>query len=954
MHKRLASVVMAAVLLVSGLMVAGCPPEAPVEASVPGEGVGPTTITILHTGDFHGRLDPFKPRRAEEYIGGIARIATLVNQIRVEEPNTILLDAGDTIHGTNLANLIKGESVIAAMNAMGFTAMVVGNHDFNYGDDVLLERAEQAEFPLLGANVRYQKTGEPFLPPYTIVEAGGLEIGIIGLVTTRTPIVTHPKNVQDLEFLDLVTVTRAIVEQIAPRVDLIVLLAHTGTPEVRRVLMEVPGIAVSVNADAHLEQVEQIGDTILAHSGEHGKVLGRLDIVVENGRVIDFSHEFLRVTPDVEDDPDVNGVLAPYREQVGIKLAEVIGEAEVVLDGEREDIRSRETNLGNLVADVIRERAGADVAIQNSGGIRATIDAGPITLEEIFTVLPFDNYVVALRLTGKTIWEALENAVSDESPTGAFPQVSGMSFVFDPARPSGDRIVEVTIGGEPLDLERTYVVATNCFLAAGGDKFTMLKDAEVLLETGDFLRDAVAAYIRERRTIRPEVEGRIQRVQEVARNVIFFHPDGYGLSHWNALRAWLVGPDGRLNWDRLPYMAPYTGHMKDALTGSSAGGATVHAYGVKVAFDSFGMDGDQVIIALSGRQMSIMEEAIKAGFATALIQTGSVTDAGTGTSVFVASTKSPGVFIPPAKAHNLREKRALQLIESGVDVMLGGDEAYFLPEGVTGRHGEGRRKDGLNLIERARDLGYTVVFDREELNEVATGTETRVLGVFASGPTFNALTEEELRARGLPHYCPEAPTIAEMAAATLQILARHPQAATIGFFIVAEEEGTDNFPNAANASGSFVAGKRADEAFGVFADFVEENPNTLVITVADSSAGGKDIVSLPPRMMEMFMVDGKVPEVEINTGPDGEFVLAPMDGVHGAGTEPFLSAPDRKGNRWPFAVLWAMRHDLSGGIVARAKGLNADLVTELGVVDNTDIYRIMYYTLFGQWLGEAR
>ncbi|MCL0107251.1 5'-nucleotidase C-terminal domain-containing protein [Thermodesulfovibrionales bacterium] len=512
MHKRIASVIMVAVLLVSGLMVAGCPPEAPVEASVPGEGVGPTTITILHTGDFHGHLDPFKPRRAEEYIGGIARIATLVNQIRVEEPNTILLDAGDTIHGTNLANLIKGESVIAAMNAMGFTAMVVGNHDFNYGDDVLLERAEQAEFPLLGANVRYQKTGEPFLPPYTIVEAGGLEIGIIGLVTTRTPIVAHPKNVQDLEFLDLVTVTRAIVEQIAPRVDLIVLLAHTGTPEVRRVLMEVPGIAVSVNADAHLEQVEQIGDTILAHSGEHGKVLGRLDIVVENGRVIDFSHEFLRVTPDVEDDPDVNGVLAPYREQVGIKWAEVIGEAEVVLDGEREDNRSGETNLGNLVADVIGERAGADVAIQNSGGIRATIDAGPITLEEIFTVLPFDNYVVALRLTGETIWEALENAVSDESPTGAFPQVSGMSFVFDPARPSGDRIVEVTIGGKPLDLERTYVVATNCFLAAGGDKFTMLKDAEVVLETGDFLRDAVAAYIRERRTICPEVEGRIRAV----------------------------------------------------------------------------------------------------------------------------------------------------------------------------------------------------------------------------------------------------------------------------------------------------------------------------------------------------------------------------------------------------------------------------------------------------------
>ncbi|MCL0034592.1 5'-nucleotidase C-terminal domain-containing protein, partial [Dehalococcoidia bacterium] len=502
MHKRLIGIV--AVLLAVALVATGCPVvEEPM--------VAPTTITILHTGDLHGHLDPFKPWRAEEYIGGIARIATLVNQIRAEEPNTILLDAGDTIHGTNLANLLKGESVIAAMNAIGYTAMVVGNHDFNYGLGVLQERAEQAKFPILGANVQY-KIGEsvPFLPPYTIVEVGGLGIGIIGLVTTDTPIVTHPRNVEDLEFLDPVTVTREIVEQIGPQVDLIVLLAHMGSAEEGPVLMEVPGIAVSVSAHTHEERVEQIGNTILVDSGEHGKVLGRLDIVVKDGTVIDFSQEFLPITPAIEEDADVNAVLTPYREEVGIALAEVIGEAEVVLDGEREDIRSKETNLGNLVADVIRERTGADIAIQNGGGIRASIDIGPITLEEIFVVLPFDNYIVALELTGEAIWQALENGVSDESPTGAFPQVSGMSFAFDPARPSGERIVEVTVGGEPINLDRTYIVATNCFLAGGGDKYTMLKEAEVVLETGDFLRDAVAAYIREQGTVRPIIEDRIR------------------------------------------------------------------------------------------------------------------------------------------------------------------------------------------------------------------------------------------------------------------------------------------------------------------------------------------------------------------------------------------------------------------------------------------------------------
>ena len=432
-----------------------------------------------------------------------------------------------------------------------------------------------------------------------------------------------------------------------------------------------------------------------------------------------------------------------------------------------------------------------------------------------------------------------------------------------------------------------------------------------------------------------------EEIQEGPRNVIFFHPDGYGLSHWNALRFWLVGPDGRLNWDRLPYMAPYTEHMKDALTASSHGGATTHAYGVKVVRDSFGLDGHEVITALSGEQMSIMEEAIQAGFATALIASGCITEPGT--AVFVASVKC---------RFRERDYIAKQVIESGVHVILSGGEAFLLPEGVTGRHGEGRRADGLNLIERAKELGYTVVFDREELKVAVAGGATKVLGVFAHRHTFNCGTEEVLRAEGLPHYWPWSPTIAEMAAAALEILERRPEAAEKGIFIVAEEEGTDNFPNAANALGSFVAGERADAAFGVFADFVEENPNTLLITTADSAAGAKTIRGPVHAWREELLVDGKVAQARFNTDPDGEWVLVPLDGIDGAGTPPFLAAPDKAGKRLPFAVL-QVRLDVSGGVVSRAMGLNANLVTELGVVDNTDIYRIIYYTLFGEWLGEA-
>ena len=418
---------------------------------------------------------------------------------------------------------------------------------------------------------------------------------------------------------------------------------------------------------------------------------------------------------------------------------------------------------------------------------------------------------------------------------------------------------------------------------------------------------------------------------QASRNVIFYHPDGYGVTHWNALRFLLAGPDGRLNWDRLPHMAPYTGHMKDALTASSHGGATTHAYGVKVVRDSFGMDGHDEITALSGNNMSIMEEAIKADFATALIQSGCITEPGT------------AVFVSSVKKRRMYEEIAAQVIESGVDVMLSGGEAWLLPEGVTGRHGEGKRKDGVNLIKRAKQLGYTVVYTRDELM-AARGTATKLLGVFAHKHTFNAMTEEVLRVIRLPLYVSGSPTIAEMSRVALEVLSRNPKAQTKGTFVVAEEEGTDNFGNLTNARGSFEAGKRADEAFGVFTEFIENNPNTLLITTADSSAGGKHILG-PGEM-----ADDRVQEADINSGPVGIYVRAPLDGIGGSHTTSFIAAPDRAGKQFPFAIAWATRHDLSGGIVVRAKGLNADMVSQFGVVDNTDIYSIMYYTMFNRWL----
>ncbi len=404
-------------------------------------------------------------------------------------------------------------------------------------------------------------------------------------------------------------------------------------------------------------------------------------------------------------------------------------------------------------------------------------------------------------------------------------------------------------------------------------------------------------------------------------NVIFFHPDGTGVNHWGAVRMLKVGPDGKLNWDKLPHMAVYTGHMKNALTSTSHGGATSHAYGVKVQANSYGMDGTRELTAASGRKMSIMQEALLAGVAVGVVQSGHIAEPGTG--AFLASVPSR------------RKKReiAKQVINSGAMVIMSGGERYLLPKGVKGRHGKGTREDSLNLIKRAKELGYTIVYNRDELNALDLTKVNRLLGVFASGHTFNDQPEEKNKIEGKANYIKDAPTIAEMIKAALAILSRSRQ----GFFLVAEEEATDNMANHNNASGQMEALKRADEAIGVLRDHVAENQKTLVVMAADSEAGGLQVLGPSPKNNHISSRK-KLPARDSNG--------APLDGIDGAGSLPFISAPDKAGRRWPFAISWGTTSDSSGGILVRGEGLNSKLIR--GTMDNTDIYRLMYLTLFGR------
>ena len=401
-------------------------------------------------------------------------------------------------------------------------------------------------------------------------------------------------------------------------------------------------------------------------------------------------------------------------------------------------------------------------------------------------------------------------------------------------------------------------------------------------------------------------------------NVVFFHPDGTGVNHWTAARMHVVGPDGTLNWDRLPEIGVYKGHMSDNLTSTSHGGATTHAYGVKVKADSYGKDGKETLTAASGRQLSIAEEAMEAGKSVALVQTGHLAEPGTG--AFVASVDD----------RDMKFEIAQQVIESGARVIMGGGERYLLPKGVDGRHGPGMRSDGVNLIERAKKMGYTVVYTREEMMSVDTNSVDKLLGVFAHDDTYNDQPHERNVIEGKPHYVESAPTIAEMAEVSLSIVSRDED----GFFAVVEEEATDNFPGYTNAAGHLEALKRADKAAGVLLDFIEGNPDTLVLNTADSDASGVQVFTDE---------DGLTDDGYVKATTDEGGVLKGQQGALG---EVFLAAPNAQGERLPYALAFTGGSDVAGGQLVRAAGFNSELVQPL--MDNSDMYSIMYQTLFGR------
>lgn len=497
------------------MLVSAAAPAAAAETSAADAGgkKGTTKITLFHTNDTHSRVDESK-----EGIG-FAKMAALIKEYAKTNPNSLVLDAGDTFHGQTIANLVRGESIVNIMNAAGYNAMAAGNHDFNYGYERLVELAGKAKFPVLSANTK-KADGTRILNPYVIKEVDGIKLGIFGLTTPETAYKTHPNNVAGLTFTDPAVEAKAIVGELKGKVDAIIALTHLGVDKSSidtsiKVAEQVPDIDVIIDGHSHtkLDTGMKVGNVLIAQTGEYLKQFGRVDLTFENGKLKDKVSSLITKKAADEDktpgDPAVLEIIHSVKKEQEKVLQQKVGSTSVKLVGDREVVRKGESNLGNLIADAMIDETGADVAITNGGGIRDSIAAGPITKGQVITVLPFGNYIQTKKVKGSDIVAALEHGVSAyPDPLGGFPQVGGITFELDPAQPKGQRVSGVKVKGQPIDPDKMYLLATNDFMAAGGDDYKMFKDYPL---AGDYssLEESLIKYFQKKGEVNPQVEGRI-------------------------------------------------------------------------------------------------------------------------------------------------------------------------------------------------------------------------------------------------------------------------------------------------------------------------------------------------------------------------------------------------------------------------------------------------------------
>ncbi|WP_417271067.1 bifunctional metallophosphatase/5'-nucleotidase [Celeribacter sp.] len=499
------------------------------------------SLTVLHTNDFHARFEPVskydsgcssEDNAEGKCFGGSARLVTAIEEARARSNNSILVDGGDQFQGTLFYTYYKGKLAAEMMNKMGYDAMTVGNHEFDDGPEVLRGFMDALDFPVLMSNADF--SGEELLADKllksTIIERGGEKLGLIGLTPQNTDELASPGP--NVIFTDPSEAVQGEVDKLtAEGVNKIIVLSHSGYRVDQIVAANTTGVDVIVgghtntllsnsNEDAEGPYPTMVGDTAIVSAYAYGKFLGELNVTFDDdGNVIEAVGEPLIMDAEVDEDEATVARIAEAAVPLDEIRNKVVAETAAAIEGSRDVCRHMECEMGNLVADAMLDRVkdqGIQVAIANSGGLRSSIDAGPVTQGEVLTVLPFQNTLSTFFVDGATLKAALENGMAqfdNAEDDGRFPQVSGMKYVVESGNPTGERVVDIMIDmdgtWEPLDTAKTYGVVSNNYVRNGGDGYKMFREASNVYDFGPDLADVTAEYIAAHAPYQPYTDGRI-------------------------------------------------------------------------------------------------------------------------------------------------------------------------------------------------------------------------------------------------------------------------------------------------------------------------------------------------------------------------------------------------------------------------------------------------------------
>ena len=492
---------------------------------------GSQALTILHTNDHHGR---FWKNSKGEY--GLAARKTLADAVRAavlaKGGHVLLLDAGDINTGVPESDMLDAEPDIRGMNAMGYDAMAVGNHEFDNSLAVLRKQERWMDFPLLAANI-YDSSGQRLFAAYHLFRLRGLTVAVFGLTTESTAIVGNPEHVKGIIFRPAEDEARELVPRLRRQADVVIALTHLGLAESelpgvpqtgsRALARAVPGIDLIVDGHSHTQLDAPVleSGTVIAQAGEYGKYLGRVDLNWSKGRVRLTGGALLPVNLaskvdgqsaplalPVAEDPFMLALLAPFQEQGGNALQTVIGHGHGNFTADRAVMRASQTELGSLACLALMEKTGADAAVMNSGGIRAGLPSGPITYKDVLIAKPFGNTICTVDMTGEELAEYLRQVASFAPGSGAFAQFGGVRFVL-----RAGVVGDVFVGGELLDAGRMYTVAMESYLAGGGDGYPVVKGRQGFVDTGFVDADVLREYITRHSPLDPAVYAPIGAVR---------------------------------------------------------------------------------------------------------------------------------------------------------------------------------------------------------------------------------------------------------------------------------------------------------------------------------------------------------------------------------------------------------------------------------------------------------